>query len=73
MINEQIFLDQTIKSNLKTYMMVFKKLLKVNEMITYLVVCWTTIISKKLIRCKQLIQVNNMHLMSIHKLCKKLI
>ena len=48
-------------------MIVFKKLQQFKKMITQLLVCWTIIISKTIIRSLQTIYVNNKHLMLIQK------
>ena len=49
MIDEQNIFDQSVRKNLITYDSI-KKLQQVKEMITQLVVCWTIIISKTIIR-----------------------
>ena len=49
MIDGQNFFDHPVRNNLITYGSV-RKIIKVKEMITQLVVCWTIIISKTIIR-----------------------
>ena len=49
MINRQNFFDQPVRNNLIAHNRI-QKLQQVKEMITQLVVCWTTIISKTIRR-----------------------
>ena len=49
MIDGQNFFDQPVRNNFITYDSI-RKLQQVKKMITQLVVCWTIIISKTIIR-----------------------
>ena len=47
---EKTNFDQPVKNDMRTYDNIRKIVTQVNEMITQLVVCWTIIISKTIIR-----------------------